>query len=294
MADIHGLPCDIIFVRHGESEGNVASKFEDKGIEDLRARIASKSIYDFRLTKKGIAQAQATGKWIRENVSTKFDKYYTSDLLRARETAAYLNFSDAKWLLETDIREQYLPSRSTPSMDISLTRSVGIEQFIDTLLRSCVEMSVIVVCHATTIRSFMIRLEKLQYQNLSDVKKNPDLNVKNCEVVWYSRRNPSTQKVSPEISWKAMIVPYQTPKLTRRGVLWRKLIRPSFSNLDLMKSVEDLSPLLIVETEEELERKYKEGIEEMVSRDISNNEVIHIGSSMSSSSFENVDITTLL
>lgn len=253
MAGIHGLPFDIVFVRHGESEGNVASRYEDKGDNRFRERIAKKSTYDYRLTKTGISQAKTTGRWIKENIFGKFDRYYSSDLLRTKETAAYLGFEDAKWVLETDIREQYHPPTGSSSSDISLSRSIGIEHFIDTLLRSSTVSSIIVVCHAGTLRSFMVRLEKLPYHNLYQVEKNPDLTIKNCEVVWYSRKNPIVGSISPDITWKTMVVPYQTPSMTKEKLKWKRVSRPSFSSSDLLKEVEEKSELMITETKEEMD-----------------------------------------
>jgi broad specificity phosphatase PhoE len=293
MDGVHGLPIDLIIVRHGQSEGNIASKYEDQGVDDLRERIADKTVYDFRLTVDGVKQAKATGEWIRKNISSRFDRYYTSDLLRAKETAAHLGFESAEWLLETDIREQYLPDKSSASVDISLLRSVGVERFIDTLLRFH-DQKVIVVCHATTIRSFMIRLEKLQYVNLSDVKKNPDLRVENCEVIWYSRRDPRTFSIESDLRWKTMIVPHKLPSITRKDLKWKQIVRPSFSNSDLLKDVERSSPLVITETDDDLERKYG-AASVSSSRRRQLPKTFTIGSSVgSSSSFHNVDIDSLL
>lgn len=253
---VEELPLDILFIRHGESEGNIAARYGDAGIDELQEKISKKSGYDYRLTKTGIDQAKTTGAWIKKNISKKFDRYFVSDLFRARETASLLGIENARWTLDTNLREQHLPSRSDMRLDTSLIRSLGVDSFMDTLLRTCGGMSVIVVCHATIIRSFMIRLEHLRYKNFHDVERNPDLTVKNCEIVWYSRRNPSTRAVVPTFSWKAMIVPYETFPSTSSTVVWKKIVIPSFSNTDLMKSVEKSSSLLITETEDELKRKY--------------------------------------
>jgi len=253
MAGIHGLPFDIVFVRHGESEGNVASRYEDDGDDRFRKRIEKKSTYDYRLTKEGVMQARITGEWIRKNIFENFNRYYSSDLLRAKETAVHLGFKDARWMLETDIREQYLSHDKSSSSDVSLARSIGIEQFIDTLLRASTDSSVIVVCHATTMRSFMIRLEKLPYHNLYQVERNPDLTIKNCEVTWYSRRHPRLGSISPDIAWKTMVVPYQGPSIVKERLTWKPVYRPSFSSSDLLKEVQEKSDLLITETKEEME-----------------------------------------
>jgi broad specificity phosphatase PhoE len=287
MEGVLGLPIDLVIIRHGQSEGNVANNYEERGVDDLRERVASKSIYDFRLTVDGVKQAKAAGEWVRKNISEKFDKYYTSDLLRARETAGHLGFEDAEWFLETDIREQYLPSKSSASIDISSLRSINIERFIDTLLRHD-DGRVIVVCHATTIRSFMIRLEKLQYVNLSDVKSNPDLRIENCEIIWYSRRVPGTCHVDTDLKWKAMIVPYAMGVPSRETLKWKRILRPKFSSKELLKDVERSSPLLITETDEELERVYGP-MKISSSRRVRPLKMITIGSSM-----DHIDIDSFL
>ena len=60
----------LIFVRHGESEGNKSGRFNGNA--------------NFPLSDKGRAQAQKTAEYLDE---FKIDKIYTSDLLRAKETA---------------------------------------------------------------------------------------------------------------------------------------------------------------------------------------------------------------
>lgn len=60
----------LIFVRHGESEGNKGGRFNGS--------------MDFPLTDRGRAQAEKTAEYLDKY---KIDKAYTSDLLRAKETA---------------------------------------------------------------------------------------------------------------------------------------------------------------------------------------------------------------
>jgi len=61
---------------------------------------------DFRLTDKGIKQAKAAGKWLGSNVGIQLDRYYVSDYIRAKETAAYLDLPDALWRVEFHLRER--------------------------------------------------------------------------------------------------------------------------------------------------------------------------------------------
>lgn len=60
----------LIFVRHGESEGNMSGRFNGS--------------LDFPLTERGKIQAEKTAEYLDK---FKIDKAYSSDLLRAKETA---------------------------------------------------------------------------------------------------------------------------------------------------------------------------------------------------------------
>jgi phosphoglycolate phosphatase-like HAD superfamily hydrolase len=68
-----GMPDHLVFVRHGESEGNVVqnkSKHGDEsGFTDEFFQLPGRK---WELTKLGISQAQSAGKWIRENADMDF------------------------------------------------------------------------------------------------------------------------------------------------------------------------------------------------------------------------------
>eukprot|EP01156_Anaeramoeba_ignava_P011577 Anaeramoba_ignava/a484023_17.p1 GENE.a484023_17~~a484023_17.p1 ORF type:complete len:182 (-),score=57.65 a484023_17:23-568(-) len=101
------MPIDIVFVRHGESEGNRILTQANQGdntnfTPDFRKRPSSM----WRLTNLGQEQARIAGEWVRKNIGEKFDRYYTSEYLRAMETAALLNLKEAKWIIATYLRER--------------------------------------------------------------------------------------------------------------------------------------------------------------------------------------------
>src|SRR3989344_9370184 len=101
------LPIDTIFVRHGQSEGNVANKASRKGdntffTPDFRERNSRA----FRLTDKGIDQAKSAGEWLRANIQMPLDRFYVSDYIRAKETAVYLDLPRAEWRVEYQLRER--------------------------------------------------------------------------------------------------------------------------------------------------------------------------------------------
>ena len=101
------LPIDTILVRHGQSEGNKANKASRKSdnrfftpeFRDKHSRV-------FRLTNRGIGQAEAAGRWLRENIPMPLDRFYVSDYIRAKETAAYLALPGACWRAEFHLRER--------------------------------------------------------------------------------------------------------------------------------------------------------------------------------------------
>lgn len=53
----------------------------------------------------GKKQAEITGKYLREHFGT-FDAFYTSEYVRAMETAALLNLPHAKWVTDFYLRER--------------------------------------------------------------------------------------------------------------------------------------------------------------------------------------------
>jgi len=70
------MPIDLVLVRHGQTEGNLArerSKREDKSLWTAEFRERPGRLW--RLTDLGIGQAQAAGAWIRENLDPRFSRY---------------------------------------------------------------------------------------------------------------------------------------------------------------------------------------------------------------------------
>lgn len=79
----------MIFVRHGESEGNLNHCFIGQG--------------DVALTERGHAQAQAVGQYLKD---MSIDAFYASDLRRAYETAGHIAaFHKASVTAEIALRE---------------------------------------------------------------------------------------------------------------------------------------------------------------------------------------------
>jgi len=100
-------PYELVLVRHGQSEGNEAVARSKLG--DLSAYtpdFQKKHSSSYRLTDKGIEQAKVTGKFLREKIGDQYDRYYTSEYVRAMETAALLELPSAQWYTEITLRER--------------------------------------------------------------------------------------------------------------------------------------------------------------------------------------------
>ncbi|OGM96724.1 MAG: hypothetical protein A3B86_04810 [Candidatus Yanofskybacteria bacterium RIFCSPHIGHO2_02_FULL_38_22b] len=101
------LPIDLILVRHGQSEGNKANKASRDGDNRFfTPEFSDKHSRTFRLTDKGIEQAKTAGNWLRSNVEMPLDRFYVSDYIRAKETAAHLNLPEVSWRVEFHLRER--------------------------------------------------------------------------------------------------------------------------------------------------------------------------------------------
>src|SRR4051812_1008304 len=105
------LPIDLILIRHGQSEGNAAKRLSEKGDNSAYLRLNNRHTRSFRLSKRGQEQAVKAGKWLIDEFSKDkdqplFDRYITSEYVRAMETAALLGLPDAVWF-----RNFYLTER---------------------------------------------------------------------------------------------------------------------------------------------------------------------------------------
>ena len=102
------LPTDLVLVRHGRSEGNEAqsrAKRGDMSAYQITEHVARHSS-QYRLTDRGREEARAAGEWVKTNVGDKFDRYYTSEYVRAMETAALLDLPNSEWYTEVLLRER--------------------------------------------------------------------------------------------------------------------------------------------------------------------------------------------
>jgi NAD+ kinase len=264
------MPLDLVLVRHGESEGNVARKLSDGGDDSIfTEEFCNRHNSRLRLTDRGREQADAAGIWIRENIGERFDRYLVSGFLRAMETAALLNLSDAAWFQDFYLRERDLglfdimaeqekqtkypevyrqyrldPFYWTPPNGESMAQlCLRIDRVLQTLHRECSEKRVIIVCHGLVMWAFAIRIERLTPTQFIERAQSSAIadRIRNCQIIHYTRRNPQDQTLSPRADWVRSVSPWD---VARSSLNWRKIERPRWTNENLLELVE-ASPRIV-------------------------------------------------
>jgi len=258
------LPIDILLVRHGESEGNVANKASRKGDNRFfTPEFRDRHSRTFRLTDRGIAQARAAGEWLRANVPMPLDRFYVSDYMRAKETAALLGLPNALWRVEYQLRERdralddnlpvdernalFAREQKQYELDPFLAYPAGggesIAQmclrmksdFLEHIARECFDKRVIAVCHGHVMRPLQLELEHLGHDDFIrlDESENPADKIHNCQIFWYTRRDPDTQKLMPALVARRSVCAMGAVGDTG----WQRIVRKKFTNEELLDEV---------------------------------------------------------
>jgi broad specificity phosphatase PhoE len=259
------VPIDLILVRHGQSEGNAAKRAseDDDQCFSYTEEFLGRHSREFRLTDLGIRQARAAGGWLRANVPMPLDRFYVSDYIRAKETAVHLELANALWRVEFHLRERdhalmdNIPPAETATRfpreheeherDPFLAYPAGGgESFalhcfrmkatmLEHWARECSDKRVIAVCHGHVMRALQVELESLDHDDFIRLNKSkrPEDRIRNCQVLWYSRRDPETQKLHD-----AVVAVRSASPSENRDFGWRRIVRRKFTNEDLRAEVE--------------------------------------------------------
>lgn len=258
------LPIDLIFVRHGQSEGNVANKASRHAdnsffTPEFRARHSR----EFRLTDKGIFQAKAAGEWLKENVPQPLDRFYVSDFIRAKETAAFLDLPQALWRQEFHLRERdkalmdnlpddeqrrlFVMEQEQYELDPFLSYPAGGGESIASLcfrLKSTMlehwsrrwsDRRIICVCHGHVMRAFQLELEGLSHDDFVrlDGSDDHENNIRNGQIFWYTRRDPDTNQLTDHLVARRSVCPWDPDA----DYGWKRVVRRKLTNEDLLEEV---------------------------------------------------------
>ena len=256
------MPMDLVLVRHGESEGNVAVKASKKMGDNRHytPEFLERHSSLWRLSDKGIRDATAAGVWLRSEMP-RFDRHYTSEYMRALETAALLGLEGAEWYRELYLRERdrgwldvvpysVLKERfaeelerwdrsslfwAPPGGESMADVCMRVDRVLNTLHRECEGKRVVIVCHGEVIWAFRMRLERMPQERWLELDTSKDEmdKIYNGQIVHYSRCDPLTGEVSPHLDWLRMIRA-NDPNFPRD---WRRIVRPRFSNEQLLDVV---------------------------------------------------------
>jgi broad specificity phosphatase PhoE len=268
------MPIDLVLVRHGQSEGNLAQAKSKKGDDSFwTGEFSQRPSSMYRLTKKGVEQAKSAGEWIKENISPRFDRYYCSEYLRAMETAAYLEFENAEWFSEFYLREQdmgVLAGKSSqqrkeeyahelarrdrdafyyapPGGESIAECALRVEKWISQLRQNAAGMKVIAVCHGNIMKAIRLRIEKMTSAEWHKFDNDPYYQTYNSQVLHYSRRDPVTGRIGHDINWFRTYCPWNPSKTPTD---WVRVYRPSWTNEQLLSWAE-LTPRLVDNVDEE-------------------------------------------
>lgn len=223
------MPNNLVLVRHGQSEANVLQSASKAGDESLFTdEMMNYPDRSWRLTAKGVEQAQASGEWIVKNISEYFDRYIVSPFIRTRETAAHLSLPDASWEENRVVRERswgeidsmsrqafersYPVNARYKSKDpiywappagesIASLAENRVRNLLNTLHRENSGDDVIVVTHGEFSWAMRMVLERWSDEEFLKNDKDPYHKIHNCSVIHYTRINPETGVEAKKLSW---------------------------------------------------------------------------------------------
>jgi NAD+ kinase len=263
------MPEDLVFVRHGESEGNVAyNKHRNGDNSYFTKEFLMRHSSSWRLSDRGIQQAKISGEWIKNNILQYFDRYYSSEYLRAMETAGHMNLPMAQWFRDFYLRERdfgdldyYSPIERQkvfqrdleyqkvndffwipPNGESMAQLCLRADRFLNTLHRECPGGKVIVVCHGDLMWAFRIRIERLSQGRYIELKESDDFKdrILNGQVLHYTRRidpdikDPKLITLSNSMRYVKSICPNN---LHLSKNTWEEIVRPTYSSSDLLSIV---------------------------------------------------------
>lgn len=259
------LPIDLVLVRHGQSEGNVANKASRDGDNSFfTPEFRNRHSRAFRLTDKGVDQAVSAGEWLRRNVPMPLDRFYVSDYVRAKETAAHLKLPSAQWRVEYQLRERdkalmdNCPANEQSTLFEHEERQYQLDRFLaypagggesipllclrlkadflEHLARECSDKRVVAVCHGHVMRAMQMELEHLGHDDFIrlDSSENHEDKIRNCQILWYTRRDPETGKIGTSHLIAARSVCPWDPS---GDYGWRRITRNLPDNEGLLKEV---------------------------------------------------------
>lgn len=274
-----GMPNNLILIRHGQSEGNIAVEASKRGDNRIYERNNGHFMtvpgHQWRLTELGKRQAGAIGAWVdslmENNEISHFHRHYVSPFVRTRETAANLGLSGARWTLNralrerdwgdigsmtrADFRARYPDNAHQKKIDPLYWMPVGgesiahvaenrVRNFLSTMHRECEGENVLAVAHGEVMMAFRMTLEYWKDEDFAERAHTEE--PRNCEALHYTRVNPVTGEQSKRFQWfrSATPVVHDDGRIEIVVSEWREFTKPLMSNDDLLDSISKVPSLL--------------------------------------------------
>jgi broad specificity phosphatase PhoE len=242
------MPLDLVLVRHGESEGNEAVRRAREGDDSLLRALRGRHSSFWRLTERGIEQARRSGEWVQAEFPGGFDRHFSSEYVRAMETAAWLGLPGAEWVLHPDLRERswgdldrLTPAEREAHFAASLEEKAAAPFYwrppngesmaevcarliaiVHSLRHECPRGRAILVCHGEAIGAFRAKLEAMSQLEWQAWSTDPGEKIANGEIVHYTRCNPGGDgEVSERLEWRRSVVPGDDD----RSKQWKRIER---------------------------------------------------------------------
>ena len=268
---------ELVLVRHGESEGNIARRRSLLGDHSVYAgEFLERHSSQWRLSDQGREQAISAGAWLRDNGFAHFDVHFTSEYLRAMETAALLGLPGARWRPEVMLRERDMGQYDLASQEVRATAFAHEERRrvremvsasslfwsapggeslaqvvhrVDSALlflnRRFADRRVVLTCHGEVMWAFRIRFERLthlMYREMQQAAATTE-RIHNGQILVYSRRDPRTGLLSPDFRYMRFVCPWDTS--LSGGDTWRPIERSGgLSATALLRHVGDFPRLV--------------------------------------------------
>lgn len=250
-----GMPNNLVLVRHGESEANLAQKLQKEGKPELiPEEFWNRHDWEHRLTAKGVEQAKLAGRWITENIGPideYFDRRYVSPFIRTRETALNLGelACDADFLkddrlierswgtygavplgdradlfahTEVQRRQSSLYAQFDNGESIGYNTIYRARDWFGSLHRDMSGKNVMAVTHGEFMWSARYVLDNMLPEDWDKHDKDRTQSIRNCTILDYTRVNPETGEVFDALKWLRIIYP-DNPEQSPLGGEWQML-----------------------------------------------------------------------
>lgn len=263
------MPRNLVFVRHGESEGNIANRASRNGDHShFTPEFTNRHSSHWRLSDRGKEQARWAGEYLRSTCS-RFGRRYVSPYIRAMETMALLGIGGPSVFVSYELRERswgeldmmsheervkrFGPVLARRDKDPYLWEPTGgeplvtvqtrVRDFMSTLWRECGDINVLCVCHAEVIEVARVVLERKLPRDYIAMRADKREDIWNCSILHYTRKDPAAEGsekgvLSDHLDWVRLVTPPDAQEKGVTGFDWRRIDRPAFTDEKLLEYVE--------------------------------------------------------